>query len=120
FLNAFRSRSFLNRILPKELAPLWLGLFAIFAYSLQLGFSTAVAQPRLKPAQPSAWPGYLRGAPQTLRLAGKYAYVGLSRPGPTPGGVTVVDLSDPANPVPIGSCALGGIANGIDLAGGYA
>ena len=81
--------------------------------------AVAPAQPRLSMAEPGFWPGSGRGWALSLRVTGQTAYVGLSRHR-APGGLAVVDISDPTKPVPAGSCELPSVANGLDIAGHYA
>ena len=91
----------------------------ILAALVVLVSAVAPAQPRLSLAEPSFWPGSRRGWASSVRVAGEYAYVGLSHYGAS-GGLAVVDISDPTKPVPAGSCELPSVANGLDVAGHYA
>ena len=73
------------------------------------------AGPQLQPVLQGAWPGFLRGDAQALRVVGSHAYVAIGN-----NGLVVVDVKDPAKPFPVGGCDAGGYACGLDVAGGYA
>src|SRR5262249_32789622 len=75
-------------------------LMVVFALSL-IWTCQAFGQPRLKAffgegralAQQSDWPGFFRGEPRDVVIAGDYAYVGMHE-----GGPAVFDIHDPAKP----------------------
>ena len=61
------------------------------------------------------WPGWPRGMPTGLALSGNYAYMASD-----PGGLQVIDVSDPANPQRVGRCDTSGSALDVAVSGNYA
>ena len=51
----------------------------------------------------SQWPGYVRGFPSDVAIQGPYAYVAATR-----AGLLVVDVTNPSDPVTVGSSGTGG------------
>ena len=113
-------KSFVGRVLQR-VCGFTQGALAAASFSavLVLAAWTACAQPRVRSAPPSSWPGFKRGEVQSVRVAGHYAYLTLSHSGRT-GGLSVVDVSDPTKPFPVGGCDTDGPGLGIDVADGYA
>ena len=99
----------------RPLVPCWAMLHVLATLAVP-AFGQA---PRLTPAQPCMWPGFTRGDAQVVRVSGQYAYVGLSHGGLS-GGLAVVDMKNPANPVPVGGIDLAGVVCGLEVAEGYA
>ncbi|HTI72959.1 MAG TPA: hypothetical protein VMF06_23500 [Candidatus Limnocylindria bacterium] len=65
------------------------------------------------------WPGYQRGLASDVKVSGQYAYVAVG--GLTiAGGLTIVDMTDKANPVVVGACDTTRAAIGLELRGDYA
>jgi len=61
------------------------------------------------------WPGFARGDPQAVVITNNFAYIAAAR-----GGLIVFDVSDPANPQPVGRYFTGGSAYGVAVSGNYA
>jgi len=81
---------------------------------------THAAQPSLRPlVEPGKWPAWPRGQPADIAVAGNHACVALGY-----GGLGIFDVSNPANPVQVGSVAIrgnrSGGAIGVTVSGGYA
>src|SRR5262245_58552261 len=80
---------------------------------------TAVAQPTMSIAALSVWPTFARGEPQSVRVAGHYAYVALRRSDGS-GGLAVLDVIQPAKPRLVGHLDTPGSGLGMDVAGQFA
>jgi hypothetical protein len=61
------------------------------------------------------WPGVTRGLANNVTIAGNFAYVAFG-----PGGLAVLDVSNPATPVRVGSFKTSGLAQGVAVVGHYA
>ena len=72
------------------------------------------AQPPVLSIPQSAWPGFPRGPAQAVQIHGSFAYVAIG-----PAGLAVLDVSDAANPFPVGACPDVGNALGLSRAGDY-
>ncbi|MBM3879681.1 MAG: hypothetical protein FJ387_08170 [Verrucomicrobia bacterium] len=59
------------------------------------------------------WQGYARGWAREVAVQGQYAYVAASE-----GGLIIIDVSDPANPVRVGGTS--GAASRVTVSGNYA
>ncbi len=62
-----------------------------------------------------AWPGHSRGSARGIQVTGNYAYVADGD-----GGLQVIDVSNPANPVRVGGYDTSGSALGVHVVGNYA
>jgi uncharacterized secreted protein with C-terminal beta-propeller domain len=73
----------------------------------------AAAPPRLEPlGQIGKWPGFTRGPAYDVKVVGNRAYVAAAG-----GGLVILDVSDPANPVPMGGYDTRGQARAIAVSG---
>ncbi|MBN2506890.1 MAG: immunoglobulin domain-containing protein [Verrucomicrobia bacterium] len=61
------------------------------------------------------WPGFIRGTPSAVVVTNGLAYVAQGF-----GGLAILSVTNPAAPVPVGSCDTPGSAYGVAVAGGYA
>ena len=83
---------------------------------VMLAWAEALAtQPRLTPLLRGKWPQFSRGNANDVKVVGHYAYVALGR-----GGLTIVDVSNPAAPRLVGGYDTSGSAHGVAVADGYA
>lgn len=69
----------------------------IFGWLL-LSFSTGTTEAQIRFTNVATWPGYSRGDPNSLALDGNYAYATIGV-----GGLAVLDMSNPTNPVRVAS-----------------
>jgi len=90
---------------------------AVLALLLQLlsqSFSACAAE-SVKLTLKGVWPGHARGPAQDIAVQGQYAYVAAQE-----GGLIILDVSDPANPVRVSSHETSGPAQCVAAAGNHA
>jgi hypothetical protein len=109
----------------------WKPLFSLTphlgqATVLAFGLCTSLLAVDLDPHLVGSWPGVGLGVPNDVAVAGNYAYMATGSPGmgvaPFGDGLLVVDISNPANPHPVGAFEtdLRGICFGVAVSGDYA
>lgn len=72
-------------------------------------------QTKINLTQLGEWPNYPRGPVSDMSVQGNLAYLSLSV-----GGLVILDVRDPENPLVLGSCRSIGLTSGILVADGYA
>ena len=84
--------------------------------------ATAAAPPSLQllpqgpwPAWQGLWPRWSRGTGTDVKVVGNRAYLTLSE-----GGLVVLDVSNPSDPMQVGSINTSGYADGVAVSGNYA
>ena len=73
------------------------------------------SQLHLQPLQQGKWPLVPRGTAWSVEIKGNYAYVAIES-----GGLAILDISNPAAPVRVGSYNTSGSACGVAVMGNYA
>jgi hypothetical protein len=112
---------FLGQFQLTRAVPLRRTFLALLAVCFAAGLgATHAAQPSLRPLVESGkWPAWPRGQPADIAVAGNHAYVALRQ-----GGLGIYDVSDPGNPMQVGSVAISrrrsGGAIGVTVSGAYA
>ena len=74
--------------------------------------AAAAAPPRLEQMFSGQWPEYARGDATDVVVVGNRAYVAFGY-----GGLLILDISNPANPVRLGGCETGGYARSVAVSG---
>ena len=77
--------------------------------------SARSAPPAVQPLLQGRWPGWSRGTANEVKVQGRYAYVAVGA-----GGLTVIDVRNPANCVRMGGYNTSGNALGVTVSGNYA
>jgi hypothetical protein len=88
------------------------GVYPLVLLAGVLACSATYAQPRIQAAKPGVWSRLTRAEVQTVRVLGDYAYVVDGY-----GGLEVIDVSVPANPVLVGNYFNGDWLRGFELVG---
>jgi hypothetical protein len=83
----------------------WAAAFGLLICATAASAAASAAPPRLQPLLQGKWPEHTRGYAYDVMVVGNRAYLALGF-----GGLVILDVSDPASPVPLAECNTSGQA----------
>ena len=96
--------------------PVWRVITASFLFILASALTATAAPPVITtPVQIGAWPGFSRGGFLAVAVSDRFAYAAIGG-----GGLVILDISTPANPIMLSRFQTSGSASGVQVVGKFA
>lgn len=96
-------------------SPVYLSYFKWLVALILCWASAASGQDALQPVLLGSWPGFARGQGEAVKVSGHHAFVAAGL-----GGLSILDISDPANPKRVGGWKASGWVPDVAVADQYA